>query len=458
MMKLRRLKIIEFLHTIGPVELGFSDTVTFLLGKNGTGKTTLLSLLAALVRHDFAEISRLGGAGPIRFEASFTSSPSPFTTGGFSDAGGTYLLDFDVSLEARRPVPTELPPGVSAGLSSEDRQGFVRLSVRRKEDGLSAQVTVRHDGALDTDPLARKTERFPRPTDPHLLLRTAVAMISSFSEEDLATDQSGPSRIHERKLLLLRAWSRSSIESGRFDEALGAFDRLTSGRSDAPHAALPPPATIERSGGGASLSLVPAGDFFLNNPVSGSAWSGAIPSSAPVCRAIAAVLGAHAVDARARALQVRPGEGEEDQSARYEGFDFRITWPGGQEDHHSLLSFGQKRALFFAWHLACIPDGVVVADELSNGLHYDMLLACLDLIGKRQTIVALQNPLMLDMVGLGERATIQDSLILCATEGTDGRLRRSWRNATAEEAERISVATDASLDRLSSILRQHGLW
>mgnify|MGYP001018561530 CR=1 FL=1 len=53
---LRRLKIHRYRHVKPGVELTFNDRFNVLLGRNGTGKTTLLDLISVVVRCDFSRL------------------------------------------------------------------------------------------------------------------------------------------------------------------------------------------------------------------------------------------------------------------------------------------------------------------------------------------------------------------------------------------------------------------
>src|SRR5579862_4800216 len=54
---LRWLKVHRFRH-VAPCELHFSPTYNVLLGLNGTGKTTLLELISAALRFNFAKMKK----------------------------------------------------------------------------------------------------------------------------------------------------------------------------------------------------------------------------------------------------------------------------------------------------------------------------------------------------------------------------------------------------------------
>src|SRR5688572_9231782 len=52
-LRLRRLKILKFRNVVPGTELVFSDGMNVLLGRNGTGKTTLLQLIAMVTSSSF---------------------------------------------------------------------------------------------------------------------------------------------------------------------------------------------------------------------------------------------------------------------------------------------------------------------------------------------------------------------------------------------------------------------
>ena len=76
---LKRLKLHRFRYIEPGTELRFTDRFNVLLGRNGTGKTTLLDLISMVLRSDFSalrdeafdieyEFSDGRGAGFVRFE------------------------------------------------------------------------------------------------------------------------------------------------------------------------------------------------------------------------------------------------------------------------------------------------------------------------------------------------------------------------------------------------------
>src|SRR5690242_21200929 len=56
MVKLKRLKIEKYRNVKPGTELHFRDSLNVMLGRNGTGKTTLLNLVVQLLSWDFSKL------------------------------------------------------------------------------------------------------------------------------------------------------------------------------------------------------------------------------------------------------------------------------------------------------------------------------------------------------------------------------------------------------------------
>jgi hypothetical protein len=99
----------------------------------------------------------------------------------------------------------------------------------------------------------------------------------------------------------------------------------------------------------------------------------------------------------------------------FDGMRFLCQLDAGLTVDQSQLSFGQKRLLAFYWYLACIPEGIVIADELVNGFHHDWIKGCLEEIGDRQAILATQSPLLLDYLEFEDAEQVRKSLSCAAS-------------------------------------------
>jgi hypothetical protein len=138
-------------------------------------------------------------------------------------------------------------------------------------------------------------------------------------------------------------------------------------------------------------------------------------------------------------------------------FRFRLVKADGTRLRHHDLSYGQQRLLAFHFYAAMHPH-VIIADELTNGLHHAMIDQCLDLIGDRQAVLATQNPLLLDNLGFTSAEEVRITFILCNTEQENGREQMVWRNMTVDEAENFYRDYKVGISHVNDILRSWGLW
>lgn len=142
-------------------------------------------------------------------------------------------------------------------------------------------------------------------------------------------------------------------------------------------------------------------------------------------------------------------------SFRTPEFTFMLPHEGG-DIKASALSYGEKRLLSFLWYLACNPS-LIIADELVNGFHHEWITRCVELIGERQAFLTSQNPLLLDCLPLEDVKYTQRCFITCHRGSeTEGQMR--WSNLTQAEAEAFYRAYERETQYVHEILRGQGLW
>ena len=143
---------------------------------------------------------------------------------------------------------------------------------------------------------------------------------------------------------------------------------------------------------------------------------------------------------------------------RYGRSQLYVTTHSGTRFPLEKLSFGQLRLFAFFLHSAMHPH-VIVADELTNGMHHEMVDTCIDTIGERQAFLATQNPLLLDHLGFDSADEVQRTFILCDLQDAPGGERwMHWRNMTAEESHEFFADYQVGVQHTNDILRKRGLW
>lgn len=155
--------------------------------------------------------------------------------------------------------------------------------------------------------------------------------------------------------------------------------------------------------------------------------------------------------------------GRNDRSATvedfvYERFQFRFVRRDGTTVIDDHLSFGQKRLvafLFYAW----ANQGPIVADELVDGMHHRWVEHCIKAIGSRQAFLSSQSPLLVDFLGFDSVEDVRRTFVLCdVADDPDGFESLRWRALTDEEASEFYDAYRVGIQHVSEILRDRGLW
>jgi hypothetical protein len=408
--RLTRLRIDRFRNVKPGTEMQFGPTFNVLLGKNATGKTTLLDLVAAVTNDNLSPYAKEAQG----FDLTWMLEDGP--TG--------------VQVHAvRSPAePAALPNGRGESeigreeSNFDDRWTIDLLAAGRLEASLERSGAHGHwkpEGSL-------KFELKAPPMSAYLALRDA------YIETHRTMDQ----------------WLyMMEVEGGgvhRFDEALEAFGAISQAGFSRRRA------NIWTQSAWVPTNLVGAvhvrSDGAPDSPVIALQELGAVSS-------IPALLGFEHAHVHPRFLQ-RSQTGD----VAYQGLDFFFQRADGSSISHELLSFGQKRLFAFLWYLAVRRERPIVADELLNGLHHDWIQLCLDRLYDRQSFLATQHPYLLDYIPIESAAAVRTTFIRCTLEGDGGHQQMVWRNFDEEEAARFFVAYQTGVQQVSAVLRWEGLW
>jgi energy-coupling factor transporter ATP-binding protein EcfA2 len=352
MVRLTRLRIDRFRNVKPGTELRFGPTFNVLLGKNATGKSTLLDLVAAVTNDDLSAYAKEDAGFDLTWwlekaedQIEVHAVRTPAKSGSLSERVREEKEFDDVwtmvlrskGIEAGRLMVTGTR-GSWAPVGETEEPFDVRSGLGAGRAGMRALLAV---------------------SDKHLVETPAVAHIRAAAN-------------------MLGFLGRVS----RFDEALTALSVLT--RS-------PFELSREGSGGSGSFSDWLPRDVIttIDEPTSSDAFVVSFDKLRSLAE-IPARLGFSSAELRPRML--RRSQSGERVTTLYHGFDCLFRRADGSQISHELLSFGQKRLVSVLWYLAVRGELPVVADELLNGLHHEWIEVCFERLRERQSFLATQHP------------------------------------------------------------------
>lgn len=418
--RLKRLKIVQFRDVQPGTELHFHPGWNVILGRNGTGKTTLLHLLSMVLRDDFREISQ-----------------EPF------------CLEYTLALpdgEYSAQVTNEaLPPEVGNW-----RRYFATAQYTLSIDGMEPQHGTRRDDDVLQLKMGDQTVLLPR----------------GFG---LAALREVPTVFPEPPELRMDRWKHLNTRtrvSYRIDEAVALFDTIVAS-SFTTRVSIPDTCRIslfwQKSQNVWQTTSAELFDSGLIPPSVAVSVASAFTSDrsvvevdltgAPLLERLVALLGFQRV-----ALVAKRGQTDATNEATLGEFTLYGYRAVGPPLHHSRWSFGQQRLFAIFWSLACNPD-VLVADELTNGLHWEWIQACVAAIADRQVFVAVQNPLLLEHVGFESPEDVARAFVLCSLGAdAEGAAQTRWSQPEAAQAQRFYQAWQRGIQPVHEVLMSEGLW
>ncbi len=420
MLQLTWLKIHKFRNVKPGTELHFGPKFNVLLGKNASGKTTLLELIVAILNDS---VWQHGAEDAQDFELEYRQSSADYT----------FCVATAVVADEASSTTDEILPN----LGIVDR--------RPKTRTWSVAVTDKQNRPIFACAIQGNSGRFRFGEGEERAFTvddtSSWNMASAFlmgSEQATSDDEKSV----VRPLWLPRVLGVVHNWAPRFDEALGAFERL--------NVAGP------RIGGSPGSFFFPRViTMMLNERLKKDSEDYARPfdfGDVPELARLLPLLGFAKAELRPQ-LEKRTSNGG--TTYEFEGVNLVFGRASGDLIRADLLSFGQKRLLSFYWYLAVRGDLPIVADELANGLHHEWIEACVTELTERQSFLATQNPLLLDYLPAG---TPDTTLIHCSTDSTNGHGSMAWRNFSDEEQQRLDDACTVGIQQVSEILRSEGLW
>lgn len=420
MLKLRRLKIHQFRSVAPGTELVFNDGFNIVLGKNGSGKTTLLKLIAGAVSSSFA------GA----FAGEALHVEYVYTLG---------ALQLRAEVKQEDTSEAWLP---RAFQTSQERDSIFTAQVSHTDHSDPLEFTIEGDRLTVTYQGASHSRKISAVASilPSFDLTFAAAAVMKEASKLPPTYAPlySPERLAHRFDEALE-WIRSALEDLRvtFGETDTEEDWCEANTRYTGASALFKAALAEYRGAFSRLPEV----LSLHG------------ERMPLLREASERLSLGDVSLHMSLVEQSPLGFK--QYGRIQAY---ATTRAGARFPLEHLSFGQLRLFGFIFYAAMHPH-VIIADELTNGLHHAMIDACIDTIGERQAFLATQNPLLLDHLGFESTDEVRRTFLLCdLRDGPDGQQTMVWRNMTTDEADDFFKDYQVGIQHVNDILRTRGLW
>ncbi|ATB50285.1 AAA family ATPase [Corallococcus macrosporus] len=431
-MKLTRLEVHHYRSVVPGTSLVFSPSYNLVLGENGTGRTTLLELIATVLGSDFSGLIHEPFA--LEYDLAFP---------------GMKLHVF-VRNEESAPAPdAEAPPRKGAGLmplrtpAPADSGLHPRIEVDVQFHSPSARLVMRADAAgmdckIDGEAVWSRSMHWS------LLDRSVWTLLFMAAQY---IDAGMKERLKE---LLRRTFL---LAPQRFDEALGMFDRIGAIRY----------AMEVRDGEVFPLGLMALPTWmpgWLRERMEQPSVTDVLELTHDAREGsfLAKFVALAGFDAgRFRVEVVEKRTFENGGRVGFGGFGFEFTRRDGRVLTHEALGFGQKRLLSLLYYLD-VNEDFAIADELANGLHPRWVEASMRELGARQVFLTSQNPLLFEHTLFPSAEVLRASLLLCGNTRDDGQERIAWRNPTHEAAGSLFDAHGLGAHPLAELMRRQGLW
>ncbi len=411
--RLRRLKIHHFREVAAGTELRFHDGMNVLLGLNASGKTTLLELVAAILRGDLSKLGR-------------------------------FHVEFDLESEGAR---LEVECGFESGMIGDE------VVWRELANGTLCARGFEPDG--------RRVGEVKLADEEHLRWRVAWG---DRSGESPAPDNLWASLVER---VTASIWEFENIEPRfstpgcqRVDESLICFDELHGGASDRAASLR----AVWRNGDPVSLDARNVVTDLVERAAAHLLQASPQPpvvtvdqGESPFLADVARKLDFAGCQWRATPrTQQRVGPRT---IAEYAQFSFAFTREDGAFVDDAILSYGQKRMLALLYQMRA-HDGPFVADELVNGLHHAWIDLLLEELGPRQSFVSTQSPLLLDYLSFESAEEVRRTFVFCTRrrEGAEGATALVWQGLSDEDARAFFEAYQVGIQHVSELLRTRGLW
>ncbi len=435
MPRINSLKIRKLGNVAPGTELRFGPRGAVLLGKNGTGKTTLLDALVNICNCDLPLLSNedydlefsMSCAGDVELHVTARSEKAESSASGerASNPVADAMLSSLQERARRHTLRVEAVHTVSGErtlVESNDRETACTLPDGRR---VVEPISV-NDGWMVLLPAAAEDKLTP-------LGRACLELV--WLSRVLRRFDEGLDYFRD---LTERSWTSASVEFTQISKA---------GAQEVESGYLIRPAGTRLISLGCAQLL--AEDLRRNKDraTSSSSDSSKVYYLERFCRLAGFAQARIGADLDEKRLV----EGRE--VVTLSPLRFTVT-RNGSVLHHRHLSFGQRRLLAFLHYHDSTP-GLLMADELVNGMHHEWITECVHVMRDSQAFLSSQNPLLFDFLTFESAEDVASRFVSCEL---DDQHRFVWRNMSEDDAREFYETHQAGLQHASEILRTRGYW
>jgi energy-coupling factor transporter ATP-binding protein EcfA2 len=435
MVRLASVEFTKLKNVRAGTRLTFPETGAVLLGKNGTGKTTLLQYLVALCT---ADMNAFVSDEPFDVSATFllgTGASAKLRLQGVPSPRSA------VSLEGSPNITRYLPTGESTTLeyriiSSDQKTRYIivisdnRAELYHNDQPLCTPfpVTNRQYQLADcifrlVDLIAESKKPHPRVAQPAAL--ELIELQGALCRYDEGLDYFRALTEENSSYLSLEIIT-PNIKNSSVKQIQGNVDRI--------------PADLL-----AALTHNWRSDSELESFSAKHTQAQFLADFVDLCGFSAATVSAPIESRRVVGDDVLHGC----KSLRFT-FDLH-----NDRISHAKLSFGQRRLLAYLYYLSCNTQ-IGIADELINGMHHEWIEHCLsEACANRQMFYTSQNPLLLDFLVFQSEAEVSERFVTCKWNEHDGFVWDNFDTRTGQEFYRLYKA---GIQHVSDILRTKNWW